>query len=179
MEEDDYILLDDFCLQFRSMKQEIADLKSRVAFLEGLISTNDDVRESHKRQRKNDACHPIKLSVNGFERKHVSGNYRDNCDFCVPLRCRNGEERISMIPSILSLLVESEFISVAKLGALSCVSPMLRWLYLRWFRWRYLVDFACKKLAKHHDDTEWNSKWLACLIVCGCNVWWHQSVRSR
>ena len=118
LDENSYSILSDLQSEFRSMKQEINDLKSRVNLLEGAISRtsscSDDIQCGNKRQRE------CKSYENSISRK-----YRDICDFCTPLRCRTCEERISMIPSIVSLLVKNDFIGVQELGVLSCASPVL------------------------------------------------------
>ena len=91
--------------------------------LEGVIRGSDDILIHcvHKRQRENNSNDHVNLAAIERERKSVSRKYRDICYFCTPLRCRTCEERIYMIPSIVSLLVKNDFIGTKELGVLESV----------------------------------------------------------
>mmetsp|Transcript_26057 Transcript_26057/g.40417 ORF Transcript_26057/g.40417 Transcript_26057/m.40417 type:complete len:509 (+) Transcript_26057:85-1611(+) len=138
--DDDSYSLSDLISEIRSMKQEISDLKSRVTLLE------EDLNSARKRLRKSNLDDPIEDAPTGIKNKSNSRKYKDICDFCHPLRCQTCEKRVSMIPSVISLLVESDFIGVKELGMLSCTSKLFHkficsdsdddiWFYLLQRNW--------------------------------------------
>ena len=111
-----------FVLQY--MKREISDLRSRVTILEqekkaaiaGITScySVDNITIDRKRSRTHHDGASIK-----------SEKIVDICEFCSPRRCRTCDKRISMIPSIITLLVTNDFIGAKELGVLACVGAMM------------------------------------------------------
>lgn len=119
-------------LQMQSMKREISDLRSRVTILEQEkieqevasrmrscnISTSNGSGRIGQESGKCETC-VVQNVENSTE------EYIDTCNFCRPRRCRACDERISMIPPIISLLVKHNLIDARELGTLSSVSHLL------------------------------------------------------
>lgn len=84
-------------------------------------------------------------------------NFSENCDFCRPIRCLSCEYRMSMIPSILLLLINNDFIKVVDMGhwraSVKCLSA-----HLRRFGYGNLVNVASTRMAKHVFVSEERTK---------------------
>ena len=147
-------------VKLQTAQQELASLRARVATLEEenltmwaklLVESNDDDccneqidLPSRKKQKFQDTSSVLACE----EKLSTSAKFRETCDFCNPLRCRTCEKRISMIPSILSLLARNGSIGVGDLGRLASVSPMIH---------RYICVESDEDIWAHLPFKKWHS----------------------
>mmetsp|Transcript_14172 Transcript_14172/g.21764 ORF Transcript_14172/g.21764 Transcript_14172/m.21764 type:complete len:515 (-) Transcript_14172:127-1671(-) len=114
----------------QSMQKDISDLRSRIDCLE---KENETLRTKMERYAEVDGC----KNTSDRKRRHIEtaclevmctreSKWNQTCSFCSKIRCQSCEKRISMLPTILTLLVKNGFVDELQLGALACTSKMLQ-----------------------------------------------------
>lgn len=192
-------LKQDLEAKFQSLQQVASDWRSRVASLENEneqiiklklkengveltpISCNQDQdtrsintnigtynnagRKSQGETKELPSC-PATIETMSKKRSKLH-----SCTFCNPMRCMKCDKRISMIPSVVSLLVKNEFLCLKDLGRLACVSPSLRqficagsdddvWLHLLYKKWPS-TSMMPQEVRQTLSDREWYQR-LSC-----------------
>jgi len=115
----------------QSMTQKIADeddSSSRVN--EPDIALVNGENHSMKKKKlfdhnESNDCKRPRVDINGMLIRVGTKDIPKKCTSCGPQRyCRKCEERVSMMPSIIPLVLDASFIGTEDLGHLSCVNQM-------------------------------------------------------